>query len=196
MITINVSSDIDRLAANLRRDVFPQLPFATAKALTDTAKDVQRTVTREIDAVFDRPIPFTRKAIGITYANKRTLTSKVFIKDIQAAYLDLEIIGGTRTPKGRALVLPVDQPTNQYGNLPRGKVKALLARADTFSGRVRGIPGIWQRTRKGLKLLIAYRPRASYRKRFPFYEIAARQVQLSLPRNFQAALAQAVRSAR
>lgn len=130
-------------------------------------------------------------------ATKASLSARVHLKDVQAAYLGLQITGGVRTPKKRALVLPgAGLKLNQYGNIPRNKVKQLLARPDTFSGRVGNVAGIWQRTRKGLKLMLLYEPKAQYRKRFPFYEIVADVVRRRLTANLDAAIALAVRSAR
>lgn len=197
MITIDVRSNLGSLVKDLRDDVISQVPFATAKALTDTAKEAQLALTSAIATVFDRPTPFTQRAIGITIARKTTLTARIFIKDIQAQYLGLEVTGGTRRPKARALVIPSKQlPLNQYGNIPQGKIKALLARADTFSGTVRGVPGIWQRTRTGLKLLVLWEPTAKYRKRFPFYEIVQRVIRQRIDANFKSALAFAIRTKR
>ena len=134
MISMSVKSDFAAVVERIDSKFWKQIPFATAKALTDTAKDVQRELNTTIDQVFDRPVPFTQKAIGVTFANKATLTSRVFVKDMQAAYLGLQISGGTRTPKKRALVIPGNLlPLNQYGNIPKGKIKALLARPDVFS---------------------------------------------------------------
>jgi hypothetical protein len=197
VISINVKHNIDAVIQQLDQQFKRQVPFATAKAITDTAKDVQRTLTAEIDRVFDRPVPFTQRAIGMTYANKSTLTARVFIKDVQAQYLRLEVTGGLRTPKNRALVMPAGVPLNQYGNMPRNKLRQLLARKDVFSGKVRGIGGIWQRDRKGgLKLLVAYEPQAMYKRRFPFYDIAKAQIERTLLPNLRASLAAAMASAR
>jgi len=196
-ISINVRSTLSQIAKDIARDFRSQIPFATAKALTATAQDLQVALNAKVETVFDRPTPFTKKAIGITIANKSSLTARVFVKDIQAQYLGLQIEGGTRTPKGRALVVPAGLRLNQYGNIPRGKLKALLARADVFSGRVGGVAGIWQRTRKGpVKLLIAYEPTAKYRRRLPFYETARAVVSKRLVLNFGAALTAAIRTAR
>lgn len=198
MFSMSVKSDIAAVVERMDRTVWKQVPFATAKALTDTAKDVQRELNTAIDQAFDRPVPFTQKAIGMTFANKATLTSRVFVKDIQAAYLGLQISGGTRTPKGRALVIPGSLlPLNQYGNIPKGKVKALLARSDVFSGTVRGVAGLWQRQKKGSpKLLILWEPKAEYRKRFPFLDVSKREVERKLLPNFRAAIAAAIATAR
>jgi hypothetical protein len=65
-----------------------------------------------------------------------------------------------------------------------------------FSGKVRGVAGIWQRTARGLLLLVAYAPKATYRKRFPFYEIRQRVALQRIKPNFEAAWAQAVATAR
>lgn len=196
-ITVSVRSTIRDLSRDIDRDLRSQLPFATAKALTDTAKDVQRELTAEIDRVFDRPTPFTKRAIGVVTAKKATLTARIFVKDIQAQYLGLEIEGGTRRPKGRALVMPGKQiPLNQYGNLPRNKVRQLLARKDVFSGAVRGVPGLYQRTPRGAKLLILWERQAQYRPRLRFYDVARKVIDARITDNFKRAFAQAIATKR
>jgi hypothetical protein len=65
------------------------------------------------------------------------------------------------------LLKPINQPVNQYGNLPRNKIAQLKARADVFVGKVKGkggveIDGVWQRipAAKGrpasMKLLVRF----------------------------------------
>lgn len=197
MIQFSVKSDIDAAIRQVEAKFRNQVPFATAKALTRTAQDVQRAIVDQLPTVFDRPTPFTMRGVGITYATKATLTSRVFLRDIQREYLQLQVTGGTRSPKKVALVVPSGIDLNAYGNLPRNKVKSLLARKDVFSGRVRGVGGIWQRTANGgLKLLIAYEPKATYRRRFPFGAIARETIERRILPNFRAALAQAIGTAR
>ena len=198
MINVSVSIDISKALAKLRDFPSNQLPFAVASALTTTAQQTSNLLTNKLPEFFDRPTPFTMRAIGIERATKAKLQARVFVKPDQLKYLVFGIDGGTRAPKGRAIPLPVDQATNQYGNLPRGKIKQLLARKDVFSGTVNGIGGIWQRmpgTRK-LRLLIAYAPKATYRKRYPFYGLGADTVKAAFPQNFQNAMANALRTAK
>lgn len=174
-----------------------QIPFATAKALTDTAKDVQRATTRELDRALDNPTAFTKRAIGIKAATKRKLVARVFIKPAQATYLGYQIDGGTRLPRGRAIVVPVQQRVNKHGNLPRNTVKRLLARPDTFSGKVGGVAGIWRRRKtKGPKLLLAYEPKATYRRRYNFEKVASRTINREWQGNFDRALRFVQRTAR
>lgn len=180
-----------------------QLPFATASALTETARfDVVPAIERQIDRVFDKPVEFTRKGVGFRYASKSSLVATVLIKPIQAKYLAIEETGGVRTPEGRALVMPVGQKVNTHGNLPKGVVQKLLARKDVFSGRINGIGGIWQRTydrrtkQNGVKLLIAWEDKATYRPRFGFYEAARQAAQANFPGRFEAALSKALATAR
>lgn len=198
MVGISFESNIAAWTRSLDDFRRQQLPFATALALTDTARyDVVPAIERQIDIVFDRPTPFTRRGVGYRPAYKNRPVARVFIKDIQARYLELEEYGGVRMPRKRALVLPVGQRVNQYGNLPRGSVQRLLARQDTFSGMVNGQGGIWQRTRKGgLKLLVAYEDRATYRPIFKFHETAKRAAEVAFPKRFGAALARAIATAR
>lgn len=183
------------------RGIAGQVQYATARALTKTAKDAQAEVTRQIPQRFDRPTPFTQRAIGITPATKATLSASVFVKDKQAEYLALEETGGTRHPKKRALVLPRDARLNQYGNLPRGSIQRLLARPDVFSGKVGTVAGIWQRITRGknkgqTKLLVAYQTEATYKPRFHFRDTVLATARRVVHANFVEALREALRTAR
>lgn len=194
---ISFESNLREWTASMTAFERQQLPFATAKALTDVARyDVKPAVERQMDLVFDKPVEFTRRGVGYRPAYKGTLSSRVLIKEIQNSYLEVEEYGGVRVPKKRALVIPAAQKVNSYGNLPKGTVQRLLARKDTFSGRVHGQGGIWQRTRGGLKLLIAWEDRATYRPRFGFYDTCRMAAELHFPRRFEAAFSQALATAR
>lgn len=194
MITVSVKTNVDKVMRELAGKLKQQIPFAVAKGLTQTAKDVQRAETDAINKEFDRPTPFTQRAVGIVSATKQSQSARVFIKDVQAQYLGIQVTGGTRFPKRRAIVLPGSgMKLNRYGNIPRGRVKSLLARRDVFSGQVRGVGGLWQRQKVGPpKLLILYEPQAQYRKLLPFYEVAQRTIERTVTRNLEAALRQAL----
>lgn len=194
---ISFESNIREWTASLTAFERNQLPFATAKALTDVAQyDVKPAIERRIETAFDKPVQFTKNGVAYRWATKTTLVSTVLIKDIQARYLALEETGGVRLPTKRALVMPVAQRVNGFGNLPRGTVQRLLARKDTFSGRINGKGGIWQRTKQGPKLLIAWEEKANYQPRFGFYDTARAAAELNFSRRFEAAFSQALASAR
>lgn len=175
-----------------------QLPFATAKALTFTARDtVKPAIERRIEAAFDNPIPFTKRGVGWKAARKTMLVSSVHIKPIQAAYLKLQQTGGVRRPKRRSLVIPAGQRVNRYGNLPRGKVKALIADPRNFVGRIGSTAGIWKRRKRGApKLLILFADSARYQPRFAFYVAARRAARRGFPMHFRRTFPEAIRTAR
>lgn len=166
VLTMTNAGDVEDWLSGIQRR---EIPFATALALTTLAKDIKEDIPSLLERRFDRPTPFTKRGAAIKAATKRNLESRVFIKDKQAAYLSIQSTGGVRRPKRKALVVPARTRRNKYGNLPRGSVKRLLARSDTFSGKVRGTPGIWQRMKSGrLKLLVSYAPQAAYKPRIDF----------------------------
>ena len=146
---ISVTSNVDAVHRRMSDLQRRQLPFATSLALTQTVRDAKGVMDRKLDVVIDRPTPFTQRGIAIKAARKTLLTASVFFKEMQARYLALQETGGVRYPKRRALVIPSETQANKYGNLPRGRVKRLLARKDVFSGTVKGLPGLWQRMRRG-----------------------------------------------
>lgn len=156
-------------------------------ALNDTAQDVKEAEELEIEREFDRPTPFTKKALYLRRATKSRLTSEVGVKRVQAEYLKRQVAGGVRRPRGRALLMPGSVRLNKYGNMPKGAVKRMLARDNVFvasrnkSATRHMRPGIYQRKgnakrgTKSVKLLVAFETRASYRKRWNFYGVATRR---------------------
>ena len=196
MITIKIdTSGIDRLKAQLQERA-RQIPFAIAKALTDTARDARQDVMDRLPSVIDRPTPFTLRGIGYRPANKVNLTAEVFIRDVQATYLSKLIKGGTETPKRRALIEPAEIRLDRYGNLPRSALARLRGRKDTFSANINGIGGIWKRQRNGVKLLVKFEQQREVKKIFDFERSVRESVARRWQRNFDRALADALRTAR
>lgn len=186
-----------------------QLPFATALSLNDLAADVKQREERRIDTTIDRPTPFTRKALFTRRATKRRLLAQVGLKDRQRDYLRLQITGGTRRPKGRALVVPANARLNKYGNLPRGSVKRSVARQDTFVAsrskpRTKHLePGIYKRARVTKKsrrskvsMLVAFERRAKYQSRLHFGRNTDKIARAQFPRHMQRNLRRALRTAK
>lgn len=193
---LKITSNLDQFRGHVRSKVQGQVPFATAKALTRTAQDAKKNTEKRMRRVFDRPTPYTMRGVFTQSASKRRLIARVGIKDRQAEYLGIQEEGGTRRPKGRALVVPSEAKRNRYGNLSRNQVRRLRARPDTFSGRVGGVDGLWQRFHGQLHLLVVWAPAAKYRPRFGFEDGARKAVQARMPVNFERELRQALRTAR
>ena len=209
MVSVSFESNIDAWARYVHGSLAPQIPFATAKALTETAKrDLKPAADRLIARRFDRPTPFTRNAMAFLPARKNNLIATVFAKDIQGRYLKVQEEGGTQKPKRRAIPIAAGQKRNKYGNAPRGSLQRALARPDTFSGTVKGIPGVWQRPKRGRrrdgsfgnkgipKLLFLYVDATHYHRRFHFKEEMVKVARNAFPAQFARALEHAIRTAR
>lgn len=120
--------------------------FAKTVALTRTAKATAAFLGREIDRVFDRPVPFTRNAVTWLWAEKGVREAvRVFIryfagKGVPAAkYLRAEIFGGPRRQKRSEIALRpkmgnrgywVPGPgitLDAYGNVPGGTIRRIIS---------------------------------------------------------------------
>lgn len=139
----------------IRRRIDKNVRFGTARGLTQTAKQISAKIAADLPTTFDRPNPFTQRGIGFTPANTATLTAMVFVKDAQAAYLLRQETGGTRLAKtGDPVNLPVNQKTNQYGNIGKGVIGRLKQKPGAFVADGKGKtahlqPGIYQRPKRG-----------------------------------------------
>ena len=96
----------ERYLQGLRKD---QVPFATAYALTQTAKDSQQRIVDDMRRSFDRPKPFTLNGTFVSPATKSRLEATVKLKDGYARgggenskrgtpdkYLRAQVQGGAR----------------------------------------------------------------------------------------------------
>lgn len=204
---------VARMGAAGRR----HMPFAVAKALTQTAWQTSAAETAHIKQVFDKPTPFTQRAVGVTPATKAKLQARIFVKDVQAKYLAVEAIGGRRafktfeqrfagggTPQfalpGRGVGL------NQYGNITKAKIKKIAADIETFNSNKRffkGVPkggglpmGIYARANnnKHITTLIRFSTEATYKKRFEFSAVANETITANFEANLVSAWEAALRS--
>lgn len=146
MLDYRVTGDVSKITQHLTALAQRQVPFATALALTKTAKFVQQKIKEEIPRVFDRPTRFTLNSTWVRPATKARLWAEVKIKDEVARavppirWLAPQIYGGSRGPKGfeKALLrmgkmppgfaVPASSmPRDAYGNVSKGQIVKILA---------------------------------------------------------------------
>lgn len=222
MITIEITG-LSALLAQMDDMGKRQMPFAVAKALTITAKQCAAAETAHIMSVFDRPTPFTQRAIGFTPATKLDLTATIFVKDVQAHYLQAEVDGGARGFKsfeqkfaasgqtaGKTMIAAPSRstPLNQYGNISKAKILRIASDVNTagkakrfFAGQPKGLPmpfGVYARVNNNTKIvpLILFATAAVYKKRFQFSTVAFDTVTANFEANLMAAWDAAISTAR
>ena len=79
-VLFKVEFDVKALSARFSDIEKRQIPFALANALNDTAFNVRTGWARQIDTVFDRPVPLTRNAVLFTKATSSSCgTPRCFI---------------------------------------------------------------------------------------------------------------------
>ncbi|EML7933194.1 hypothetical protein V9948_003656 [Providencia rettgeri] len=144
--------------ANQLRTIRKQIPFATAQALTSTARKIENAQKIALQRNLENPTPFTAKSIKSRGARKSDLRAKVFMMNIAAEYLTPFEEGGIHKLNGSTLLNPKNIKLNKYGNLPRNKLRSLKAKDNTFIGELNGVNGVFQRKkakkgRKGKKRL-------------------------------------------
>jgi len=150
MIEISVKSNVDAVSRQLSAIAYDQLPFATARTLTELAKLAAAAERAAMPKVFDRPTPFTVNSVAVQGAKKDMPVARVFIRDKAAKYLAPYEFGGIQfLGNKQANLVPVEAQTNQYGNLPRGTIAKYKGLPDVFIGTVKtkhgDVYGVWQR---------------------------------------------------
>lgn len=194
---ISVKSNTKQVLKEIGRIGKSQIPFATAVALTKTAKSAQAALKKKVEEEIDNPTPFTKRGFRIKGANKRTLTSEVFIADIQSEYMRFAIEGGTRKPKKRVVIQPGVIKLNRYGNIPKGAIQRLYNKRNTFTATINGTAGLWERSKRGLKLLIAFIDEQQYTGgQFSFEKTTYKTVDRVFNTHMKIALKRAIRTAR
>lgn len=151
----SVNTDTVRLERRLEKELGNDLPFITAKSLTQTVGKIQELTKRQIERRFDRPTRYTIRSTFVSPATKRKLEANVYFKDKsprgQAAgkYLKPTILGTSRRHKGfeRRLIakgimdkneyaVPGDDvKLNKFGNLSNGVIQRILSNLSAQSDK-------------------------------------------------------------
>jgi hypothetical protein len=129
MITITVEVDSSG-AMDMLAGLEKQVKFATAVALTKTALEAKEAMPAAMEKALDKPTPFTKRGIFTRRATPANLEAVVGIMDAQANYLRYQIEGGTRLPGAGGLRLPAAINVDEFGNIPKGLIKKLIAIAN------------------------------------------------------------------
>jgi hypothetical protein len=97
MVSISAQTNADDLQRRLNNAIARQMPFATALALTETAKDIRTSIQGKMPRVFDRPTPFTLNAFQVVPATKVNQVAMVEYKHQgKRHYLATQVLGGQR----------------------------------------------------------------------------------------------------
>jgi len=142
------SADVNRKMANM---VSRQIPFATAKSLTLTAKTLVEQNKRDMVSIFDNPVAWTRNAFFFIPAKKNNPRTIIKRKDMASGtnvppskqnYLEDLQDGGGRKPKAFETALTSrasgasrfryatptrDTRTTAAGNIGRATINKILA---------------------------------------------------------------------
>ncbi len=131
-------------------DIYKQVKFGSAVALTRVANDARMALKSNMQIVFDRPTRYALNSIGTAPAQKNRsarMYSRVFLKDASGKgipawkFLGAEISGGARRmkrfeialqridamPAGMMAVPGQRAPLDGYGNIKRGELLRILS---------------------------------------------------------------------
>ncbi len=126
-VTITGLDAVKKTIADLEK----QTRYATAVALTRTAKAVKDGMPAVMERELDRPTPFSKRGLFVQPARPIDLKAVVGFMDRQASYLKYQIAGGARMPTARGIKLPGNVELNSFGNIPKGLIDKLKQAAQS-----------------------------------------------------------------
>jgi hypothetical protein len=101
-VSVDAGGLLGRQLSELERK---QLPFATVRAINETAFQVHERWKQVMPQVFDRPTALTLKGVAYKKASLQQPTAEIFVRDevfkgtAPAKYLQAEVSGGPRRQK-------------------------------------------------------------------------------------------------
>ena len=188
-----VKGDMKRITKHLSKMQKKQIPFAAAQAINATLFDVMKAEKVQLPKKLDKPTPFTMKAFKINKAKKTELVGDIHITPERWKYLKYVVEGGTRTDN---IGVPTkNAKLNKYGNIPMRR-KGLIKKKNQYIATIGSVSGVWERTKSGTKLIVAFEKSVTYEKQFPFKKIADGVARKKFQRNFKRSLSRALATAR
>lgn len=191
---ISVQHTLNELSDHLTSLQKEQIPFATAKALTQTAWNARSFGQDGMDRDLEKVKAYTLNAFQVKGATKRSQRSAIQLKPNQAQYLGWVIEGGEkRGSNGKGIGVPYKRK-----RITPTAYRKMVARDDTFIAEIKGIVGLWKRLpHQRVKLLIAMEATVDYNPNtWRYYEDVARAVSTRFPVHWNKAMTTALKSAR
>jgi hypothetical protein len=182
--------DLDKLARK-------QAPFAVALALTMTAKDAQAEVKRTLPEKFTIRTPWVAKGIRIEPARKSDwprVRSAVLSKN---KFMALQEFGGTKTGKsGGSVAVPAGARKTPRQTTPRSRWPGALLKRGAFILKTARGPAIARRRGAGVQILYGLERAVRIKPRFAMGATVKKVAAETFAKNFETALARAMRTAR
>lgn len=101
---LTMQSDIEKALRQLKALTDPkQMNFAIAKALTQTAFEVQKELRSNMPGRFTIRRPWVVQGIRVERATKTNLAAVVYSRD---SFMGLQEVGGTKDPRSRYIAIP------------------------------------------------------------------------------------------
>lgn len=197
---LSVQSDLLKAMTKLRSITeAQQLRFAAAKALTQTAYEVQKEVRGNMPSRFTLRRQWVVQGIRVTAATKADLTATVYSRD---KFMGLQEAGGVKSPLRHYIAVPTSAVRRTKSDVIK-KADRPAALGDKASiVEVKGNKFLaLKKARKGaaknqLRLLYLLVPRANMKPRLGLSKDGQRIARGRFVENLRRALADAVRSAR
>lgn len=200
MMQISVQSDIEDALRKLQTlTEQQQFAFATAKALTQTAYDVQQELRKNMPQRFILRRQWIVQGIRVDKATKTNLTATVYSRD---KFMERQEFGGTKSPLRNYIAIPTKMvrrtKTDMIAKSDRpGQLGDKAAIVD-YNGHK------WLALKKGrkgaggqqMRLLYLLVPRAQIKERLGLNKDGMKIARAKFAQNLQDALEYAVRTAR
>lgn len=153
-----------------------QIPFVTAKSLTEIAKKSQEEVKKHIREEFHirKKKSGFESSIRIKPATKRNLESQVYS---MAAFASLQQTGGKKKARNGRLAIPIYENIRDVKRKTTKNSPSSYLSGDAFKIKMpSGQEAIAQRKRDSLKILYFLRKEADIDKRFNMIEVTEKTV--------------------
>jgi hypothetical protein len=188
-----------------------QLPFASSRAINDTAKQAVKDLNQSTTKYFDRPTAFTQRGYKVTsYSRKTDLTAELNLHPVQGQYLTPSIAGGVRPqrPSERRLdASPAWRPgldastSKASGNMSKAQlIKALKGGGPYFTvpqAQGKLLPGIYQRMAgRRVKSILLFNKLPTIPRRWPIRRVLEQSVQTNWAGLLNKRMQEALKSAR